>query len=52
MEGKPGTPKYVKARDAFFANRLDRRPRKVEPPAAPPPPPPTPAEAMGIRRGR
>jgi tRNA nucleotidyltransferase/poly(A) polymerase len=29
VEGKPGTPKYEKARDAFIANRLDRRPKKV-----------------------
>jgi tRNA nucleotidyltransferase/poly(A) polymerase len=51
VEGKPGTPKYVKARDAFVANRLDRRPKKVEPPP-PPPAPPSPVETTGFRRGR
>jgi len=28
IEGKPGTPKYLKAREQFIANRLDRRPPK------------------------
>jgi len=37
VEGKPGTPRYKKAREEFIANRLDRRaPRK---PVAPPPGP-------------
>ena len=60
IEGKPGTPKYNKARDTFIAVRLDRKPKKPpvpEPvPTAPAtPPPPTnwsPAEAAAARRGR
>jgi tRNA nucleotidyltransferase/poly(A) polymerase len=40
IEGAPGTPKYEKAKDAFVAARLDRRPKKVEPPPPPPEPPP------------
>jgi hypothetical protein len=28
VEGKPGTPKYKKAREEFIAHRLDRRPPK------------------------
>ncbi len=43
VEGKPGTPKYTKARNDFVAHRLDRRPpKKPEPevPVATPPPPP------------
>ena len=56
IEGKPGTPKYEKAREAFIATRLDRRPPKkpaeeLLPPAAPPPPPPPP-QGMAARRGR
>lgn len=59
IEGKPGTPKYNKARDSFIAIRLDRKPKKppVEEVAPPPPPPPpasswsTPETAMA-RRGR
>ena len=59
VEGKPGTPKYNKARDAFIANRLDRKVKKPvipETPALPPPGPPasswsTPETAMA-RRGR
>lgn len=50
IEAKPGTPKYAKAREDFISNRLDRRPKKVEPEAPPPPPPP--AEMAGARRGR
>jgi tRNA nucleotidyltransferase/poly(A) polymerase len=57
VEGKPGTPRYAKARDEFVSHRLDRRPpRKPEEvpaaeaaPVAPPPPPP---EAAMARRGR
>ena len=49
VEGKPGTPRYAKARDAFVANRLDRRIRKPAPPEAPPEPPPPDAAA---RRGK
>ncbi len=59
IEGKPGTPKYNKARDTFIGIRLDRKPKK--PPVveeAPPPPPPPPAsswstpETAMARRGR
>ena len=57
VEGKPGTPRYAKARDAFVSNRLDRRVRKPPAPEEPPPPPPpasswtTPQTAM-TRRAR
>jgi hypothetical protein len=48
IEGKPGTPKYNKAREDFIGVQLDRRPKKpVEPELAPPPPP----EPPGPRRG-
>jgi tRNA nucleotidyltransferase (CCA-adding enzyme) len=47
VEGKPGTPKYVKARDEFISHRLDRRIKKPE---APPPPPEV--VAVAVRRGR
>jgi hypothetical protein len=48
LEGKPGTPKYQKARDALVANRLDRRPPRVTTPAeAPAPPPPESTFARG-----
>jgi tRNA nucleotidyltransferase/poly(A) polymerase len=42
IEGKPGTPKYNKAREDFIGVQLDRRPKKVvePPPTAPPPPEP------------
>ena len=50
VEGKPGTPKYQKAREDFIANRLDRRVRKPAPP--PPPAPPPVVEAAPFRRGR
>jgi tRNA nucleotidyltransferase/poly(A) polymerase len=48
VQGKPGTPKYQKARDEFITYRIDRRPpRKVSLP------PPEPAvEPMAARRGR
>jgi tRNA nucleotidyltransferase (CCA-adding enzyme) len=46
LDGKPGTPKYQKARDALVANRLDRRPPRVAP-DAPAPPPPEPAFVRG-----
>ncbi len=50
VEGKPGTPRYNKARTDFLSARLDRRPpRKVEPP---PPPPEPPVETATARRGR
>jgi tRNA nucleotidyltransferase/poly(A) polymerase len=45
VEGKPGTPKYAKAKDDFVANRLDRRVKKPPVPEAPPPPPPPPASS-------
>jgi tRNA nucleotidyltransferase/poly(A) polymerase len=61
IEGKPGTPKYNKARDSFIAIRLDRKVKKppvpeAVPAAAPPTPPPpsnwsTPETALA-RRGR
>ena len=50
IEGKPGTPKYAKAREQFITDRLDRRPKRVEPPPIPPPPPPQ--ELAGMRRIR
>jgi tRNA nucleotidyltransferase (CCA-adding enzyme) len=56
VEGKPGTPKYAKAREDFIAIRLDRRikkpPAQPEPPPQPPPPPSswtTPQTAMARR---
>jgi tRNA nucleotidyltransferase/poly(A) polymerase len=55
VEGKPGTPRYAKARDAFVSNRLDRRVRKPPAPEEPPPPAPpasswtTPQTAMSRR---
>jgi tRNA nucleotidyltransferase (CCA-adding enzyme) len=52
VEGKPGTPKYAKAREDFISNRLDRRPPRKPPEAPPPPPPPTVPETVGARRGR
>jgi tRNA nucleotidyltransferase (CCA-adding enzyme) len=48
VEGKPETPKYIKARDQFISQRLDRRPKK--PDALPPPPPVEPE--LAVRRGR
>jgi tRNA nucleotidyltransferase (CCA-adding enzyme) len=55
VEGKPGTPKYQKARNQFVTNRLDRRPPKKpseeeEEAAAPPPVPPAPEPAFARRR--
>jgi len=47
VEGKPGTPKYQKARDEFISHRLDRRPPKKP---EPPPTTPVPEPAM-MRRG-
>lgn len=50
IDAKPGTPKYQKARDALLAQRLDRKPPKVqEPPPPPPPPPPETAFVRGRR---
>ena len=51
IKEKPGTPKYQKARDALVANRLDRRPPRVNP-DAPPPPPPAPESAFARGRGQ
>ena len=59
VEGKPGTPKYNKARDAFIAFRLDRKVKKPEVPEVPPAPPTAPQasswstpETAMARRGR
>jgi tRNA nucleotidyltransferase (CCA-adding enzyme) len=50
VEGKPGTPRYQKARAEYIAHHLDHPPRKpVAPPAAPPPVPEPPPP---LRRGR
>jgi len=35
-----GTPKFLKAKEEMILQRLDARPKKVEPPPEPPPPPP------------
>ena len=51
LDGKPGTPKYQKARDALVANRLDRRPPRVSA-DAPAPPPPPPEQAFVRGRGQ
>jgi tRNA nucleotidyltransferase/poly(A) polymerase len=48
IEGKPGTPKYNKAREEFIGLQLDRRPKKVVEPEPIPPPAP---EPVGPRRG-
>ncbi len=51
VEGKPGSPRYLKARQDLVSQRLDSRPpRKPEPP--PDVPPPVPVEAAVARRGR
>lgn len=47
LEGKPNTPKYIKARDLFISQRLDRRPKKPESPPEPPV-----VEAVAVRRTR
>lgn len=55
VEGKPGTPRYHKAREEFIANRLDRRVRKPAPPAEPEGVPPGPGgspETVVMRRPR
>lgn len=55
VEGKPGTPKYSKAREDFITKRLDQRVKKPPVPETPPPPPPpasswsTPQTAMARR---
>jgi tRNA nucleotidyltransferase (CCA-adding enzyme) len=51
IEGKPGTPKYAKAREDFISERVNRKPPKpVE--EVPPTEPPVPEPAMGAGRGR
>jgi tRNA nucleotidyltransferase (CCA-adding enzyme) len=59
IEGKPGTPKYKKAREDFITYRLDRRVKKPPVEEVPPPAPPGPApnswttpETAMARRGR
>jgi len=52
VEGKPGTPRYNKAREAFVTNRLDRRPKKVVVPEEPVAPVPAPVDPAAARRGR
>ena len=49
VEGKPGTPKYVKAREAFLTDRLDRRPKKPVVEEAPAPAPPAAEAGPGVR---
>jgi tRNA nucleotidyltransferase (CCA-adding enzyme) len=53
VEGKPGTPKYNKAREQFIAQRLDRKPPKppeaIEAPVEAPPQPPVVEPAMARR---
>ena len=49
VEGKPGTPKYNKAREDFICVQLDKRPKKPPEPEPLPPPPP---EPVGRRGGR
>jgi hypothetical protein len=52
IEPKPGTPKYVKAREEFISEILNRKPKKIVEEEVPPPPPPVPEPAMGRRGGR
>ncbi|HLK67419.1 MAG TPA: hypothetical protein VKU19_28480 [Bryobacteraceae bacterium] len=52
VDGKPGTPRYEKARREFVSHRLDRRPPRKPEPVPEPPPPPPPVEAAVARRGR
>jgi tRNA nucleotidyltransferase (CCA-adding enzyme) len=59
IEGKPGTPKYNKARDSFIAYRLDRKVKKPPvpevapaPPVVPPPSSWSTPETVIARRGR
>jgi tRNA nucleotidyltransferase (CCA-adding enzyme) len=52
VEGKPGTPKYNKAREEFISERVNRKPPKIVeevPPTEPPVPEPV---ASGRGRGR
>ena len=51
IEGKPGTPKYNKAREDFIGVQLDRRPKKVVEPPPTAPPPPEPADPRRAIRG-
>jgi tRNA nucleotidyltransferase (CCA-adding enzyme) len=48
IDAKPGTPKYIKARDEFLTKYLDRRPKKPAPAEEPPPV----VESVPVRRGR
>ncbi len=48
IEGTPGTPKHEKAKDAFITARLDRRPKKQEPPPTEVPP----IAESAVRRAR
>jgi tRNA nucleotidyltransferase/poly(A) polymerase len=48
IDVKPGSPKYVKARDEFVTKHLDRRPKKP----APVEEVPVALEPVGVRRGR
>lgn len=50
VEGKPGTPKYNKAREDFISRRLDRRVKKSPEPL--PVAPPTVENTAMARRGR
>lgn len=51
VEGKPGTPRYAKARQDFVSHRLDRRPpRKPAEPVGPEPPALEPAGAPRARQ--
>jgi tRNA nucleotidyltransferase (CCA-adding enzyme) len=49
VEAKPGTARYLKARETVISHWLDRKPKKPEEEPAPPPPI---AEAVTARRGR
>jgi tRNA nucleotidyltransferase (CCA-adding enzyme) len=51
IEGKPGTPKYVKAREEFISERVNRKPPKPVEELPPPVEPPAP-EPMARGRGR
>ncbi len=51
IEGKPGTSKYVKAREEFITEVLNRKPKKPVEEEVPPTTPPIPEPVMD-RRGR
>jgi tRNA nucleotidyltransferase (CCA-adding enzyme) len=50
IEGQPGTPKYMRSRQAFLAAHLDARPKPPEP--QPPEPEPVAPEVAARGRGR